>query len=221
MENRIDDDDRIVIEKAEFDYTNPDAEVVIVGITPGNSQLVNSRDGKSPKEIKRENAFAGNMRPNLIRMLDYVGINRLLDIVTCSSLWENDFDRVEMTSLLKDATFEIKTGKKVMFKDTKKIGRSKKLMNMLNQGFVADSCSYSNVRLFVALGPGVYDVLKMFKEKAIIKPPVIALAHPSGANSGRISCYLGAKCPKDNSYKWCIEKADEAKAIVKSLLNTQ
>ena len=32
-------DDKYVFEPTEFDYVNPKAEVVIVGITPGNSQL--------------------------------------------------------------------------------------------------------------------------------------------------------------------------------------
>lgn len=81
-------DDCIVTKTAGFDYTNPEAEVVIVGITPGNNQLISSREGKSLKEIKRENAFAGNMRPNLIRMLDHVGVNRLLHIDSCCSLWD-------------------------------------------------------------------------------------------------------------------------------------
>lgn len=56
-------DEIFVLEKTDFDYTNPNALVVIVGITPGNSQLKDSREGKSLEEIKRENAFAGNMRP--------------------------------------------------------------------------------------------------------------------------------------------------------------
>lgn len=72
-------------EKTDFDYTNPNAEVVIVGITPGNNQLLGSREGKTLKEIKRENAFGGNMRPNLIAMLDHIGVNRLLGIESCRS----------------------------------------------------------------------------------------------------------------------------------------
>lgn len=97
-------DEIIVFEPTEFDYVNPEAEVVIVGITPGNSQLKGEREGLDKREIKRLNAFAGNMRSNLVKMLDYVGVNNLLGIETCRSLWEESFDRVEMTSLLKEAT---------------------------------------------------------------------------------------------------------------------
>ncbi len=158
------------------------------------------------------------MRPNLIKMLDYVGVNSLLGIDSCSSLWEENFDRVEMTSLLKDATFELKKGKKEMFKDTKKIEKSEKLTNLFVRRFVADCSKYKNAKLFVALGPGVYDVLEQLKKKSCIKVPIIALAHPSGANSGRISCYLGTKEPKDKSYEWCVEKCSDAKSIVSALL---
>ena len=38
-------DERIVFEPTEFDYVNREAEVVIVGITPGNSQLKGEREG--------------------------------------------------------------------------------------------------------------------------------------------------------------------------------
>ena len=55
-------DEKIVFEPTGFNYVNPKAEVVIVGITPGNSQLDGSREGLSPREIRRKYAFAGKMR---------------------------------------------------------------------------------------------------------------------------------------------------------------
>lgn len=55
-------DDRYIFEPTAFDYVNPKAEVVIVGITPGNTQLDGSREGMSPRGIKRKYAFAGKMR---------------------------------------------------------------------------------------------------------------------------------------------------------------
>ena len=101
-------DEKIIFEPTEFDYVNPMAQVVIVGITPGNSQLDGSREGMSSKEIKRKYAFAGSMRPNLINLLDYIGVNSFLEIETCKSLWQEDFDKVDMTSLLVEATYELK-----------------------------------------------------------------------------------------------------------------
>ena len=211
-------DERIIFEPTGFDYVNSRAEVVIVGITPGNSQLDGSREGKVSREIKREFAFAGKMRPNLVNMLDYIGVNKLLSIGTCKSLWEEDFDRVEMTSLLKEATYVLKKdGTKDMFRHAEKIAKSEKLTRMLEEGFVKDCNSYNNAVLFVACGPGVYDVLKRLQEEKKIKGHVVGIAHPSGANTGRIQCYLGKAEPKDQSYQWCIEKAKEAKQRIMTL----
>lgn len=39
--------------KTKMEYTNPNAEVVIVGVTPGNNQLKNDRKNKTPEEIKK------------------------------------------------------------------------------------------------------------------------------------------------------------------------
>ena len=46
-------DDKIIFRPTKFDYVNPVAQVVIVGITPGNSQLEGTREGMTPREIKR------------------------------------------------------------------------------------------------------------------------------------------------------------------------
>lgn len=213
---------KYIFEKTEFGYVNPFAKVVIVGITPGNNQLDNPRDGLSSREIKRINAFGGNMRQNLIRMLNHVGINQLLGIDSCSTLWEENFDLVEMTSLLKDATFEVtnKNGAEIkkMFKDVNQINKVDSLQQMFRKGFLNDCASYQEAVLFVALGPGVYNILIQLQQESLISAPIIAIAHPSGANSGRVSCYLGIKEPKDKSYYWCMERAFEAKEIINSLL---
>lgn len=210
-----------IFEKTEFGYVNRSAKVVIVGITPGNSQLENSRDGLSPREIKQINAFRGNMRKSLIRMLNHVGVNNLLGIDSCSTLWDDDFDLVEMTSLLKEATFEVtyKNGKesKTMFNNVKLIYKVDSLQQMFREGFVHDCASYQEAVLFVGLGPGVYNVLCKLKEEGVINADIIALAHPSGMNAGRIACYLGTKDPMDASYQWCRDMAEEAISTTKSL----
>ena len=54
-------DEKYIFESTAFDYVNPTAEVVIVGITPGDSQLDGSREGMSPREIKRKFAQYNSM----------------------------------------------------------------------------------------------------------------------------------------------------------------
>ena len=105
----------------------------------------------------------------------------------------------------------------MMFKDVKKIAKSEKLTTMLEDGFVKDCTKYEHQVLFVACGPGVYDVLKKLQSEKKIQGDVVGIAHPSGANTGRIQCYLGNVEPKEQSYLWCVERAKEAKAIVESL----
>ena len=208
-------DEKFVFEPTAFDYVNQKAEVVIVGITPGNSQLDGSREGMSPREIKRKFAFAGSMRPNLVKMLDYIGVNRRLGIASCSTLWEEDFDRVDMTSLLVEATYERKKdGTKEMFRHAQKIAKSEKLTRMLEEGFVKNSSRYENTVLYVACGLGVYDVLKGLLAEQKIKGQAVAIAHPSGANMKCIQCYLGRKEPSTLSLQKYVEKAQEAKEIV-------
>ena len=191
---------------------------MIVGITPGNSQLKGERKELDKREIKRINAFAGSMRPHLINMLDYIGVNRLLDIESCRSLWEEDFDKVDMTSLLKEATYIVrKSGKKDMFKEVDMIAKSEKLTKMLESGFIKDCGSYQKAKLFIACGPKVYDKLQELKQAGVISVPVIGIAHPSGANLGRVLCYLDQKDAQDASYEWCKDKAKKAKGIIDSL----
>ena len=199
-------------ESTGFDYVNPEAEVVLVGITPGNSQRKGNREGLSPKEIKREYAFRGTVRGNLVRMLDYIGVNTLLGINSCASFWKEDFDRVEMTSLLKDATYVKGKNGRTMFKDTEMIAKSKVLTEKFENGFVKDCEQYNKARLFVACGQGVYVELMKLKERGVITAPVVAIAHPSGNNSIRVLYYMDEL---DSSLVWCTEKAKEAKEIIR------
>lgn len=208
-------DEKIVFEPTGFDYVNPDAEVVIVGITPGNSQVKGEREGMSPKEIKRTYAFKGGIRKNIVKMLDYIGVNTMLGIKSCASFWREDFGRVELTSLLKDATYVVEKGGRAMFKDTEDIAKSKLLTEKFEMGFVKDCAQYTKAKLFVACGQGVYDKLLKLKDRGIITAPVVAIAHPSGNNSMRVLYYLGQL---DSSLIWCEEKAKEAKDTIAAIL---
>ena len=207
-------DDEIEFRKTGFEYVNPAARVVIVGITPGVSQLANDRSGKSSREIKRENAFAGRMRPNLIRMLDYVGVNRLLGIESCASLWGCDFDKVEMTSLLKEATFV----RDKMFNSPALIAKSAKLTAAFKEGFKRDCASYKNAILFVACGNAVGSVIAELKSEGIISAEVISIPHPSGANAGRIAAFLkGDDASVDTTCRVAREQARMAMRVVNSI----
>lgn len=192
---------RVVDSDIEFrpsgmDYINPKAKVVVVGITPGNSQMAASRCGKSKKEIKRENAFVGNMRPKLVEMLDAIGVNKLLGIKSCDTLWSDDFGKVQMTSLLRDATYK---GNE-MYRGSPSILNTPKLRAALMDGFVKQDCrKCKDAKLYVALGPKVKEVLDWLKANGKLAAPIVTLPHASGANAGRIAVFLKKRSPKDTN----------------------
>ena len=75
----INSDGNIKIYYAPFDYINSKAKIMIVGITPGYQQMLQSfeviNDGKSLKEVKDLSSFKGSMRTTLIKYLDALNIN--------------------------------------------------------------------------------------------------------------------------------------------------
>lgn len=85
-----------------FEYVNRGARIVLVGITPGPSQLaiayseavVLQQRGLSPEQIleqvKIAAGFRGQMRSQLIKLLDFMEIPKLLAINDSASLWSNN-----------------------------------------------------------------------------------------------------------------------------------
>ena len=89
-------------------YFNPEAKLVIIGISPGPTQTLNEKylKGDTLDIIKYNNrmcAFAGKMRNNLIKMLKAIDKdNRLQNKLSIDfdKLWGDDFDKVNHTSIL-------------------------------------------------------------------------------------------------------------------------
>jgi hypothetical protein len=100
-----------------FEYVNPKARVVIVGITPGRTQMLNAvKEARRQLDqgadsltaliaAKQTGAFSGTMRPNLVGLLDCVGVNRWLGIQTCDDLFGKAADLVQTTSALQNPVF--------------------------------------------------------------------------------------------------------------------
>jgi len=100
-----------------FDYLTPNAKVVLVGITPGKTQLLNAlisvensiKKGLSTNEIlknaKVEGAFSGTLRKNLVQLLDYIGLDKKLGIKSTDSLFNTNAHLVHTTSVLRHPVF--------------------------------------------------------------------------------------------------------------------
>ena len=87
----VNKDGNIEIYYAPFDYINSKAKIVIVGITPGLQQMIQSfqviKDGKSLKEVKDLSSFKGSMRTTLIKYMDELKINKILKIKSCEDIY--------------------------------------------------------------------------------------------------------------------------------------
>ena len=114
----MDAEDDVAVYYSPFEYINPKAQVVLVGITPGPTQMVNANNvarrelltGSTPlnaiRTAKQEGAFSGKtMRANLIRQLDHWGIQTWLGMKSTKELFEGAQELVQTTSLLRYPVF--------------------------------------------------------------------------------------------------------------------
>ena len=100
-----------------FERLNPTAKVVIVGLTPGYSQMETAftaardalRAGSSTAEtlayIDRSASFAGAMRTNMVKMLDTIGLADALGINSTFELFGSRDELVHTTSALRYPVF--------------------------------------------------------------------------------------------------------------------
>ena len=214
---------KIEIIKSNLDYVNEKSKIVIVGKTPGPNQINGpNHHVEDLMAIKKRNAFAGPIRKNLIKMLDYTGINKYINISSCETLWSEDYsDNVDFTSILKNAIFI--NDKALSTIDLKTIYGNPELKKEFEEGFLNDCLKYNQVLIWVALGKDVEDVLIRLKNLGKIKKNNIILGfpHPSGANAGRVSAYLGLLNKNEKSYQWAKEKATINREVMLGLNNSK
>jgi hypothetical protein len=192
----------IAVAYAPFDHVNREADIVIVGITPGRQQMRNAlleahrilKSGGSDDEAmagpKVFASFSGPMRSNLVSLLDGIGINKVLGLDSTASLWGKASNRVQFTSALRYPVF-IDGGN---YSGTPAIESTPFLTDQLRQWFLPEMAALSNA-IFVPLGPQIGDVLERAAAMAgVDRNRVLSgLPHPSGANAERIAYFLGRK----------------------------
>jgi len=186
-----------------FDYVNPDARVVLVGISPGFVQWKNAmraaqqglRDGLPLPELLRAakytGAFSGAIRPNLVALLDHIGLQRWLGIASCASLFGEHAHLMHVTGALRQAIF------------VDGLNYNGANPNMLTTPLLQDQLldyfgqEAAQIRdaVFVPLGPKVGLALSWLARRGMLDERRIlhGLPHPSGANMERIAYFLGRK----------------------------
>lgn len=188
---------------APFDHINRAAKVVIVGMTPGHFQAVNALTaahkaltaGKSieaaAESAKVFASFSGEpMRGNLIRMLDRIGVAKMLGLQTTALLWTSESHLVHFTSALRYPVFvdgENWSGQPDMV-------RTPKLREWL-ETYTGSELSLLQEAVIVPLGPKVAQAMQHVAGMGMIDASRIlnGLPHPSGANAERIAYFMGDK----------------------------
>lgn len=208
---------------APFEYINPQARVVIVGITPGQTQMVNAikearrQLDQSASNVhamiaaKRTGAFSGAMRPNLVALLDAIGLQRWLGLLSCDALFGTAANLVQTTSVLRNPVFV--DGEN--YNGTPNMTKHPLLREQLTTYFGEDAKTLPNA-VFIPLGDKVAEALHFLARQGLLAPERIlgGLPHPSGANAERIAYFLGKKRRQDLSAKTNPEKIDIARTDI-------
>ena len=206
---------------APFEYINPNARIVIVGITPGHTQMLNAlkearqqlvkgaSEEDALKAAKATGAFSGAMRPNLTGLLDAVGIHKWLGIGSCSELFQSAANLVQTTSVLRNPVFV--NGEN--YNGTPNMTKNALLQKQLTTYFAKDVAALPKA-VFVPLGDKVAEALHFLAGKGLLDRSRIldGLPHPSGANAERIAYFMGRKSRSELSVKTNPDKLDEARA---------
>jgi len=176
-------DKNIEIYYAPFDYINSKAKIVIVGITPGLQQMLQSYEvinqGKSLKEVKDLSSFKGSMRTGLIKYLDELKINDILKIKSCESLFNKDSKYLHTTSLVKYPVFD--KGKN--YSGTS-ILKKKILLDFIEKNFLEELKTLKK-SIIIPLGNTVSSTIEYLNNKYKLKLSCFlkGFPHPSGANA--------------------------------------
>lgn len=215
---------KLSVHYAPFECFNPSARLIIVGITPGETQaaeaLVAAQSqlaaGASNDMVlshaKRVGAFTGPLRKNLVAMLDHVGFNRWAWVRTADQFFESGFGcdanrargLIQTASVLQNPTFV--DGKR--YNGTPKLLGSPLLKSMVLAHFVPMAQALPEAKI-VALGDVPWHTLNWLADNGHIDRARLLgqLPHPSPASQERINWFLG----RPNPSKPVSKKTDTAK----------
>lgn len=188
---------------APFDHIALRAKLVVVGITPGETQALNAiraaqealETDTATSEVLRAAkltaSFSGGvMRSNLVAMLDLIGVGELLGLRSCHDLFTPGGELVHLTSALRYPVFvngENYNGTPDMLRTP--------ILRTLIERHLAEEARLLPKALWLPLGPKPMQALRHLASLGLLDPARIleGLPHPSGANAERVSIFLGRK----------------------------
>jgi hypothetical protein len=185
---------------APFEWVNPQAKLIIVGITPGELQAANAleeakrqlsmgaSDAAAIQAAKLTGAFSGPMRKNLLAMLDKVGLPKWLGVTSAAELFEKRADLIQTSSVIQYPTF---VDSKKNYNGTPNLRRSPLLRSLVKDYFVPMAASLPEARI-LALGDVPWKTLQWLADEGLLDRDRVlgCIPHPSAANNERIGCFL-------------------------------
>ncbi|MFD1362870.1 hypothetical protein [Lentibacillus salinarum] len=183
---------------------NPDAKIVIVGITPGWQQMktafeqfITSLSSDKTletclKETKKAAGFAGSMRKNLTAMLDQCGVPHILGMTHSADLFEHRRDLLHTTSVVKYPVFI--NGKNYTGHQPP-IDRAPLLQPYAYNMFPDEMAQITSNALVIPLGRTVDSVIvRLAEEDKLPRHTFLTgFPHPSGANGHRVKQFQQQK----------------------------
>jgi hypothetical protein len=204
-----------------FESVNRKARVVVVGITPGFTQWKNAV-GEAQRQLaagagqdavlqaaRLAGAFSGAIRPNLVALLDAIGVQRWLGIASCASLFGEHAELVHVTGILRHAIFVNDKN----YNGSPNMVRTPFLREHLLRYFAQEAALLPDA-LYIPMGSCVSEGLDWLAAEGAIKSDRIlhGLPHPSGANAERVAYFLGRKDKATLSSKTDGNQLDAARA---------
>lgn len=196
---------------APFDHVNEQAQLVICGQTPGMLQAslaVNElarllgQGIPAPQAMQRTKekaSFAGTMRDNLCSMLDYIGVQQVLGITSCSELFDTAKGLVHYTSALRYPVFY----RGANYSGSPSISQTPLLRAMVQTYLAEEAKVLPKQTLWVPLGREATYALTHLVETGVLDETQLldGMPHPSTANQERIAVFLDRKSPTTVSVK--------------------
>lgn len=218
-------DGRLTVYYAPFDWVNPNARIVLVGITPGRTQAINALNeakrqlehGATEQEAliraKQTAAFSGSMRKNLIAMLERVELPAALGVADGEALFTTSSHLVQTISVL---PFPVLIDGKD-YKDQPPILRTSLLKSQMFEHFVPVARALSGAT-FLPLGTVPNATLTWLVDNGHLNATQVlsGMPHPSNASRERVDYFVGRKLRSALSSKTNATKLDAALANLRS-----
>jgi hypothetical protein len=191
-------DNKLEVYWAPFESINRDAKVIMLGITPGWTQMqlaynyVRKNIGGEKTEdllrnAKREASFGGVIRKNLIDMLDGIELNKHLNINSCAELYGEKNHLLHSASALRYPVF---INRKNYTGSSPSMFKHRVLLQMIHELLVPELSEVKEA-VIIPAGKAVSEVVRRLTEEGQIRNQTILynFPHPSEANGHRKKQY--------------------------------